>query len=71
MAFDNWIAFIHMGGYGAYVWLSFFLTFLVIAGLALESIWARRRLKQQCKTLQRRKQRLAKRQTQQPPQGQE
>lgn len=63
MAFDSWSEFVTMGGYGFYVWLSFFLTFLVIAAVALEAAVGRRRLAQQSQTLERRKRRLAKRQT--------
>ena len=40
MAFSSFSEFVHMGGYGLYVWSSFFLTFLVIAGVALETIAA-------------------------------
>jgi len=62
MAFDSFGEFLQMGGYGFYVWLSFFLSFLVIAGVALDAALGRRRLQRQSQTLQRRKRRLAKRQ---------
>ncbi|RUO77073.1 heme exporter protein CcmD [Idiomarina seosinensis] len=62
MAFESFGEFLQMGGYGFYVWLSFFLSFLVIAGVALDAALGRRRLQRQSQTLQRRKRRLAKRQ---------
>lgn len=65
MAFDSFQEFVQMGGYGFYVWLSFFLTFLVIAGVALDALIGRRRLQRQSRTLQRRRQRLFKRQQRQ------
>lgn len=65
MAFNSFNEFVQMGGYGFYVWLSFFLTFLVIAGVALDAAIGRRRLQRQSKTLQRRKQRLSQRQQRQ------
>ncbi len=61
MAFDSFGEFVHMGGYGLYVWSSFFLTFLVIAGVALETSVQRRRLQKESLKVQRRKQRLARR----------
>ncbi|WP_404402023.1 heme exporter protein CcmD [Idiomarina seosinensis] len=64
MAFDSFSDFVQMGGYGFYVWLSFFLTFLVIAVLALDAAIGRRRLQRQSQALQRRKARLEKRQQQ-------
>ncbi|WP_303731760.1 heme exporter protein CcmD [Idiomarina piscisalsi] len=62
MAFDSFQDFITMGGYGLYVWLSFFLSFVVIALVALETATARQSLKKKSQQLQNRQQRLAKRQ---------
>lgn len=62
MPFDSFQDFIIMGGYGLYVWLSFFLSFVVIALVALETAIARKSLRKKSQQLQNRKQRLAKRQ---------
>lgn len=62
MPFDSFQDFIIMGGYGLYVWLSFFLSFVVIALVALETSIARKSLKKKSQQLQNRQQRLAKRQ---------
>jgi len=59
MAFDSLRDFILMGGYGFFVWLSFGVTFLALAGLFLQSLWARKQLKQACLKQQQRMQRLA------------
>jgi heme exporter protein D len=44
MQFDTWQAFMHMGGYGIYVWLSFAGTFLCFGLLALEASLRRKTL---------------------------
>ena len=62
MPFDRFQDFIIMGGYGLYVWLSFFLSFVVIALVALETAIARKSLRKKSQQLQNRQQRLAKRQ---------
>ena len=62
MPFDSFQDFIIMGGYGLYVWLSFFLSFVVIASVALETAIARKSLRKKSQQLQNRQQRLAKRQ---------
>jgi heme exporter protein D len=62
MPFDSFQDFIIMGGYGLYVWLSFFLSFVVIALVALETAIARKSLRKKSQQLQNRQQRLAKRQ---------
>ena len=62
MPFDSFQDFIIMGGYGLYVWLSFFLSFVVIALVALETAIARKSLRNKSQQLQNRQQRLAKRQ---------
>lgn len=61
MAFDSFTDFIAMGGYGLYVWLSFFLSFVVLAGVALETLVAKRQLMNKSRQLQKRQQRLARR----------
>lgn len=64
MAFSDWQAFIHMGGYGLYVWLAFALSFLILALLTCYTLWTQRRLKRLATQLQQRQQRLAKRRQQ-------
>ncbi|MCC2614792.1 heme exporter protein CcmD [Aestuariibacter halophilus] len=44
MQFDSWQAFVDMGGYGFFVWLSFGVTALAMLGSIVESRVARRRL---------------------------
>lgn len=44
MQFDSWQAFIAMGGYGIWVWLSFAGTFLCFGLLALEASVRRHKL---------------------------
>ncbi|WP_224797947.1 heme exporter protein CcmD [Idiomarina abyssalis] len=61
MAFDSFTDFVAMGGYGLYVWLSFFLSFVVLAGVALETLLAKRQLAKKSKQLQQRQERLARR----------
>lgn len=61
MAFDSFTDFVAMGGYGLYVWLSFFLSFVVLAGVALETLLAKQQLVKKSQQLQMRQQRLARR----------
>ncbi|MGM7449059.1 MULTISPECIES: heme exporter protein CcmD [unclassified Idiomarina] len=61
MVFDSFTDFVAMGGYGLYVWLSFFLSFVVLAGVALETLLAKRQLVKKSRQLQQRQQRLARR----------
>ena len=51
MPFDSFQDFIIMGGYGLYVWLSFFLSFVVIALVALETAIARKSLRKKSQQL--------------------
>lgn len=44
MQFESVQAFIHMGGYGFYVWCSFGLTFLSLGWLSLSSVRKGRRI---------------------------
>ena len=46
MQFDNWQAFWHMGGYALYVWLSFGITLVAMAGIAWSSAREHTRLMQ-------------------------
>jgi heme exporter protein D len=57
MYFSSWQEFLHMGGYAFYVWISYGLTLLVLAGLLL-ALWMRhRRLRQELVWRARREQR--------------
>lgn len=42
MQFDSFSEFVAMGGYGFFVWLSFGVSFLALAGITLFSFWYRR-----------------------------
>lgn len=44
MQFDSLQAFLDMGGYGFYVWLSFGVTFLAMLVLVFEGVWAKKQL---------------------------
>ncbi|MDV2856473.1 MULTISPECIES: heme exporter protein CcmD [Oceanimonas] len=44
MKFDSWSAFLAMGGYGFYVWLSFAVTLLALLGLVVATINTKKRL---------------------------
>lgn len=44
MKFDSWSAFVAMGGYGFYVWLSFAVTLLALLGLVVATINTKKRL---------------------------
>lgn len=58
MHFDSWQAFWAMGGYGLYVWLSFGLSYLLLAGITGYSVYQQRQLKQQLAAKLARQQRL-------------
>ena len=49
MKFDSFQAFIEMGGYGFYVWLSYGLTFLLLGLLVLSSIRSHQSTQKQIK----------------------
>ncbi|MCE7998981.1 MAG: heme exporter protein CcmD [Rhodobiaceae bacterium] len=36
---NSWAEFFNMGGYGPYIWSSFLIAVIVMAGLALQSWW--------------------------------
>lgn len=61
MAFNSFTDFIAMGGYGLYVWLSFFLSFIIFTLVALETVLSKRQLARKSQQLQQRQQRLARR----------
>lgn len=61
MAFNSFTDFITMGGYGLYVWLSFFLCFIILTLVALETVLSKRQLMKKSQQLQQRQQRLARR----------
>lgn len=42
--FESWQAFLDMGGYGFFVWLSFGVTFLAVIALIIETYWAKKQL---------------------------
>ncbi|MDX3773778.1 heme exporter protein CcmD [Chromatiaceae bacterium AAb-1] len=58
MYFESWTAFWDMGGYGLFVWLSFGLTYLLLAILAGFSIYQQRQFKQQLAARLAREQRV-------------
>ena len=58
MHFEDFNAFLAMGGYGAYVWLSFGMGVLSIAVIWGDSILAKRKLFTQILTEQARQQRI-------------
>ena len=54
MKFDSWQAFVDMGGYGFFVWLSYGATFLLVVGLIAASLMRHKQVKQNIeKKLQR------------------
>ncbi|RUO79792.1 heme exporter protein CcmD [Idiomarina tyrosinivorans] len=65
---DKLLQWLHMGGYGVYVWSAFFVTFLLLAGLAIHAVWVRKGLAQQSERLQQRRSRLKRRQQSSKPQ---
>lgn len=62
MQFSSLQSFIAMGGYGLYVWLAFFGTWLSIVAVVFAASMRTRKLRQQIVKQQRRDQRLLKRQ---------
>jgi heme exporter protein D len=42
--FDSWQAFLHMGGYGFFVWLAFGVSLLAVLATVYEGIWAKQQL---------------------------
>ena len=65
MAFSSIQEFLHMGGYGFFVWLSFAGTFIALAGLLVHTYFSRRSLVKLCQQEHARQQRLARRKQQQ------
>lgn len=65
MFFESWTDFWAMGGYGIFVWLSFGLTWLLIAGLIAFSAYQHRQFKLELKTRLAREQRVKRYQEQQ------
>lgn len=57
MSFSNWSEFFHMGGYAFYVWISYGLTLIVLAGLVIAAWRRQRRLLQELARRARREQR--------------
>lgn len=60
MQFDTFSAFLNMGGYGFYVWLSFFVTFAGFIALYVEQKWRTRKLREEVLKEHRRIQRINK-----------
>lgn len=58
MKFDSFQAFIEMGGYGFYVWLSYGLTFLLLGTLVITSIKSHKNIQKQIKQKLKRKMKL-------------
>lgn len=54
MKFDSLSAFLAMGGYGFYVWLSFAVTLVALLGLVLASVTTKKRLLHEVKQKQAR-----------------
>lgn len=44
MFFQSWNDFFYMGGYGFYVWLSYGISLVVILGLVVQSVNAKKQL---------------------------
>ncbi|WP_032092315.1 MULTISPECIES: heme exporter protein CcmD [Pasteurellaceae] len=57
MFFQSFDDFIHMGGYGFYVWLAYGISFIVILALIIQSIAGKRALFKDIKRQQQREQR--------------
>lgn len=55
MQFNDWQAFIEMGGYGFYVWWSFGLTFFSLGLLWISSVRKGQQILQQVRQQQQRK----------------
>lgn len=60
MQFDSISAFIDMGGYGFYVWLSYGVTAILLIGLFINSIYGHKKIIQQINQRQKREQKLRK-----------
>ncbi|MFT6193922.1 MAG: heme exporter protein D [Cognaticolwellia sp.] len=58
MQFDSFSAFIAMGGYGFYVWLSYGVSLLALALLVLSSITNHKKIKQQIAQREKREKKL-------------
>ena len=58
MKFDSWQAFVDMGGYGFFVWLSYGATFLLVLGLIVTSLMRHKQVKQNIKKKLQREQKL-------------
>ena len=58
MQFDSFSAFIAMGGYGFYVWLSYGVSILALALLVFSSITDHKKIKQQIAQRQKREAKL-------------
>ena len=65
MQFESFADFINMGGYAFYVWLSFGVTFAVMAIIAIQSFIKHRNLLQQVVVEKERKARIKKARQQQ------
>jgi heme exporter protein D len=59
MHFESWSAFWNMGGYALYVWLAFGVSFLALALILIDSVFARQKLFVQVHKEVLRKQRIA------------
>ena len=58
MFFQSWSDFIHMGGYGFYVWLSYGLSFIAIVALIIQSLMGKSAVLKSVKREQQRESRL-------------
>jgi heme exporter protein D len=58
MHFQSFSDFLAMGGYGFFVWLSFGVTYLLLIGLIITSIYQQKQFKQQLKSTIAREQRV-------------
>lgn len=58
MHFESFSAFLDMGGYGFYVWLSYGLGFFMLIGLILQSRGQNRQIRQQIVESMTREQRI-------------
>ncbi len=60
MQFDSFQDFLHMGGYGFYVWLSFGVSALAMLAIVVDSILAKTRVHEALKAQQARAERIRK-----------
>ncbi|GFD67256.1 heme exporter protein CcmD [Alteromonas sp. KUL106] len=65
MQFESFTEFLNMGGYAFYVWLSFGVTFVAMAMIAIQSFIKHRNLMKQVVVEQERKARIKKARLQQ------